>query len=79
MNKSRNWLNWWYYAAIRAIKTAIQTGVAMIPVSVSVQDVDWLMILITALLSALCSLLTSLPGIPEEEMPPTQPPDDHGD
>ena len=63
----RNWLNWLRYAGVRALKTAVQTAVAMIPVHLSIRDVDWAIIAVTSSLADLCSLLTSLPGIPEED------------
>ena len=54
-------------AGIRAVKTFAQTCVAMIPVSAMVQEVDWKVILSTAALSAIVSILTSVAGIPEVE------------
>jgi hypothetical protein len=37
----------------------------MIPVGISVADVGWLSVLGTAVLAGLCSLLTSVAGLPE--------------
>jgi hypothetical protein len=37
----------------------------MIPVGVSVEEVGWLAVLGTAALAGICSLLTSVAGIPE--------------
>jgi hypothetical protein len=56
---------WWKAAGVRAIKTVAQTAVAMIPVGISVADVGWLSVLGTAVLAGLCSLLTSVAGLPE--------------
>lgn len=56
---------WFKAAGIRAIKTVAQTAVAMIPVAVSVTDVDWLMVGGTSLLAGIVSLLTSIAGLPE--------------
>lgn len=56
---------WFINAGIRAIKTFSQTAIALIPIGISVVDVDWKMLLGTALLSAIVSILTSLGGIPE--------------
>ena len=58
---------WLINAGIRAVKTFAQTCVAMIPVSAMVQEVDWKVILSTAALSAIVSILTSVAGIPEVE------------
>ena len=58
---------WFKAAGIRAIKTVAQTAVAMIPVGIMVQDVDWLMVGSTALLAGILSLLTSIAGLPELE------------
>ena len=54
---------WWKCAAIRAVKTAAQTAVAMLPVAAAINQVDWKMVIGTAALVA--SMLTSLAGIPE--------------
>ena len=56
---------WWIAAGIRAIKTTAQSAVAMIPVAVSVTDVDWLTVAGTACLAGIVSILTSLAGLPE--------------
>jgi len=58
---------WAEAMAIRAIKTMAQTAVAMIPVAVSVTEVDWVTVAGTAFLAGICSCLTSLAGLPEVE------------
>ena len=58
---------WIKAAGIRAVKTAAQTAISMIPVGVSFEEVGWVAVLSTAALAALLSLLTSLAGIPEVE------------
>lgn len=60
--KTRAWLK---AAGIRAAKTAAQTAAAMLPVAASVSDVDWYMVLGTAALAGIASLLTSVAGLPE--------------
>lgn len=66
MNETDNMYKAWAIAAgIRAIKTMCQTAVAMIPVGVSVTEVGWGAVAGTALLAAICSILTSVVGIPE--------------
>lgn len=59
---SKQWLK---AAAVRAIKTVAQTAVAMIPVAVTVSQVDWMTVLGTAVLAGIVSILTSLAGLPE--------------
>ena len=58
---------WWKAAGIRAVKTVAQTAVAMLPVSVMVTEVNWLMVAGTAALAGIASLLTSVAGLPEVE------------
>ncbi len=59
---------WAVAATVRAVKTAAQTALAVIPTSaVTVGEVDPAMVAGAAALGALCSLLTSLAGIPEVE------------
>lgn len=64
---NRNWKNWFKAASIRAIRTIAQTAVAMIPVAVTVADVDWIAVAGTAALAGITSMLTSFAGIPEEK------------
>ena len=58
---------WWKAAGIRAIKTVAQTAVALIPASVTITQVDWKIVVGSAALAGLVSLLTSVAGIPEVE------------
>lgn len=64
---SVNTKKWFINSGIRAIKTFSQTAIALIPIGITVNEVDWKMILGTALLSSIVSLLTSMSGIPEVE------------
>lgn len=59
--------NWLKAAGIRAVKTVCQTAVALIPAAVSINQVDWLTVVGTALLAGVASLLTSVAGLPEVE------------
>ena len=59
---------WVRAAAIRAIKTTAQTMVAMIPAATMIQQVDWLTVVGTAALAGVCSVLTSIGGLPEVEL-----------
>jgi hypothetical protein len=56
---------WWKAAGIRAGKTVAQTAVALIPAAVSIADVNWEIVIGTALLSGIVSMLTSIAGLPE--------------
>ena len=65
----RNWSLWLKAAGIRAIKTFCQTAVALLPAAATIESVDWRVVASTAALAAVASLLTSLAGIPVEELP----------
>ena len=58
---------WGMAAAIRALKTFAQAALAQIPAAVFITEVDWVVVLGTALTAALLSLLTSVAGLPEVE------------
>jgi hypothetical protein len=60
-----NTKKWFIAAGIRAIKTFAQAAIAMIPAAVTITQVDWKVVLGSALLAAVVSLLTSVAGIPE--------------
>ena len=64
----RNWSLWLKAAGIRAIKTFCQTAVALLPAAATIESVDWRVVASTAALAAVASLLTSLAGIPEEQI-----------
>ena len=56
---------WFKCAGIRAIKTMAQTAVALIPAGVMITEVDWKVVLGTSVLAGVCSVLTSVAGLPE--------------
>lgn len=56
---------WLKAAGIRALKTFAQAAISAIGTTVVMQEVNWLMILSIAGLSAIMSILTSTAGIPE--------------
>ena len=62
----RNWKKWGRAAGIRAIKTMAQTAVATIGTTAVMSSVDWKMVLSTAALAGVVSVLTSVAGLPEE-------------
>ena len=56
---------WIKAAGVRAIKTVAQTAVAMIPIGITIAEVDWKVVVSTSLLAGLLSVLTSVAGLPE--------------
>jgi len=56
---------WWKAAAVRAIKTIAQAGIAAVGVAAVLQEVDWLYLASAAILAGILSLLTSVAGLPE--------------
>ncbi len=56
---------WFRAAAIRAIKTVAQSAIASIGTTAMISGVDWGLVLSTAVLSGVLSLLTSIAGLPE--------------
>lgn len=60
-----NFKKWVKCAGIRAIKTVAQTAVGSIGASVIFSEVDWKVVVSSALLAGVVSLLTSIAGLPE--------------
>lgn len=61
----RDWKLWAKAAGVRAVKTFCQSAVALIPAGVTIAAVDWRVIIGTAALAAVGSILTSFTGLPE--------------
>lgn len=62
----RNWVAWWRAAGIRAAKTMAQAAAAAIPATnVWIGSIDWPIVVSSAVLAGLLSLLTSVAGLPE--------------
>lgn len=57
--------NWIKAAGVRAVKTVAQTAAAAIGTAAVLSQVDWPVVVSTAVLAGLLSLLTSLGGLPE--------------
>ena len=56
----------WKCALIRAVRTLCQTAIATIGTTAVLQEVDWLLVLSSAGLAALLSILNSIAtGLPE--------------
>lgn len=64
----RDWGKWFRAAGIRALKTFAQTAVSMVTVGQAFLEVNWINVLSVAGVSAVISLLTSLGGLPEEDI-----------
>ena len=59
------WGKWIRAAGVRALKTVAQSAVALIPAAVSITEVDWKVVIGSAALAGVVSLLTSVAGLPE--------------
>lgn len=58
---------WLKAAGVRAVKTMAQTAVAVIGTSAIVSAVDWKIVISSAVVAGVVSVLTSVSGIPEVE------------
>ena len=65
MNISVKTKKWLKCEGVRAVITAAQTAVALIPTAVSINAVEWTTVIGTAALAGVVSLLTSVAGLPE--------------
>lgn len=59
---------WVKAALIRALKTVAQTAVATISTSAALTEVNWKIVISSAALAGLLSVLTSIAGLPEVEV-----------
>lgn len=67
------WIRWAKAAGVRALKTVAQTAVALIGTNaIGITEVNWVGVASGAALAGIVSLLTSLGGIPEVEMPESE-------
>lgn len=63
---------WFKAAAVRAVKTMAQSALAVLGSGmIGVMDVDWMNLVSIAVMAGVCSVLTSIAGLPEvkEEVP----------
>lgn len=72
MNKLINWYKrqdklrkWLKAAGIRALKTFAQTAASLVTVGALLSEVNWVIVLSSATVAAIYSILTSIAGIPE--------------
>lgn len=57
---------WIKAAAVRAVKTMAQAALAVIGTgTIGLMEIDWLNILSITLMAGVCSVLTSIAGLPE--------------
>ncbi len=63
--RNRDWKEWWKAAGARAVKTMAQGALALIPAAATITEVDWAVVISTAALAGVVSLLTSIKGLPE--------------
>lgn len=56
---------WFKHTMIRTVKTMAETAVALIPATVTINQVDWKTVLGTSVLSGVICFLTCVKGIPE--------------
>ena len=56
---------WLRAAGIRAVKTVAQSALAMLPAAATITAVDWKVVIGTAALAGVASMLTSVAGLPE--------------
>lgn len=61
----KDFKKWISAAGIRALKTFAQTAASLITVGAIISDIDWRVVLSTAAVAAIYSLLTSIAGLPE--------------
>ena len=62
---SVNTRKWMVNAGIRAVKTMAQTAVAVMGTSTVLSAIDWRMVLSSAIVAGIVSILTSVGGLPE--------------
>lgn len=63
--KNTEWKEWAKAAGIRAVKTMAQTAVSMLTVGQAVMEVNWVNVASVSVVAGICSLLTSVAGLPE--------------
>ena len=65
LNLSTKTKKWLKAAGVRSIKTIAQTAVGVIGASTVMSTVDWKIVVSSAVLAGIVSILTSVAGLPE--------------
>lgn len=65
LNLSTKTKKWLKAAGVRSIKTIAQTAVGVIGASTVMSTVDWKIVVSSAVLAGIVSMLTSVAGLPE--------------
>ena len=60
-----NTIEWLKAAGVRAVKTMAQTAIGVIGTSAYISVVDWKLVISSAIVAGVVSILTSVAGIPE--------------
>ena len=60
---------WWKAAGMRSVKTMAQTFIATVGTTSMITEVNWTVVVSTTALAGLLSVVTSIAGIPEAELP----------
>lgn len=63
--KKENFVLWIKAAGVRSAKTFAQTMLSLITVGAAFVEIDWMYVLSVSAVAAICSLLTSIGGLPE--------------
>ena len=58
-------MKWFKAAGIRAVKTMAQTALSLFTVGQMVSEVDWTLVVSSAIVAGVYSMLTSIAGLPE--------------
>ena len=56
---------WWKAALVRAVKTFAQTSASLVTVGAVMSEIDWRVVLSSALVAGIYSMLMSIAGLPE--------------
>lgn len=69
MDKNEYWKLWIKAAAVRALKTFAQTALGGLAVGMAMADVNWIYLLSVSAVASIASLLMSIAGLPEVQLP----------
>lgn len=65
LKKQKKFWKWCKAAGIRAVKTFAQTAASLVTVGALISEINWVIVLSTATVAGIYSILTSIAGIPE--------------